>query len=57
MKNYEGVGMFVGALIGAVITGVVIYFTHSVLSAMISPVCLLIGGAIGREIKRPDKKQ
>lgn len=56
MKNYEGVGMFVGALIGAVITGIVIYLTQSALAAMISPVCLLIGGWIGKEIKKTDKK-
>ncbi|MBQ8170359.1 MAG: hypothetical protein IJZ95_00060 [Oscillospiraceae bacterium] len=56
MKNYQSVGMFVGSLIGAVITGVVVYFTGSVLSAMISPVCLLLGGLIGKEIKKPEKK-
>ena len=48
--------MFVGSLIGAVLTGVAVYFTKSALCAMIGPVCLLIGGAIGREIKKPEKK-
>ena len=57
MKNYQDIGMLVGSLIGAVLTGIAVYFTKSALCAMIGPVCMIIGGAIGREIKKPDKKQ
>ena len=30
MKNYESLGMFIGAAIGAVLTGISIYFTGSI---------------------------
>lgn len=52
MKNYEGLGMLIGAVIGAVLTGIAIHFTGSVWSALICPVCFYAGGWIGKEITR-----
>ena len=50
MKNYESLGMFIGAAIGAVLTGISIYFTGSIWSALICSVCFYAGGWIGKEI-------
>lgn len=50
MKNHESLGMFIGAVIGAVLTGVAIHFTGSVGSALICPACFYAGGWIGKEI-------
>ena len=55
MKNYEGIGFLIGAVIGAILTGVCIYFTSSVASATISLVCALLGGWIGKSIPKTDK--
>lgn len=49
--------MFVGSIVGAVVTGVAIAFTASPLCALIAPVFFLLGGVIGKEIKRPEKKK
>ncbi len=57
MKNYEGLGYAIGSVVGAVVTGVLVYFTRHPLCAAASVVCAYVGGSIGREIKRPDKKQ
>lgn len=54
-NNYEGMGFLIGSLVGAVLTGVCIYFTSSVASAIISLVCALLGGWIGRSILKKDK--
>ena len=51
MKNYESLGMLVGVVIGAILTGIAIHFTGSVWSALICPVCFYAGGWIGKEIK------
>lgn len=55
MKNYEGMGFLIGAVVGAVLTGVCIYFTSSAVSAVISLVCTLFGGWIGKSIPKRDK--
>ena len=51
MKNCESLGMLIGAVIGAVLTGISIHFTGSIWSALICPVCFYAGGWIGRKIK------
>lgn len=50
MKNYEEMGFLIGSIVGAVLSGVCIYFTSSIASAAISLVCALIGGWIGKSI-------
>ena len=55
MKNYEGMGFLIGAVVGAILTGICIYFTSSVASAIISLVCALLGGWIGKSIPKTDK--
>lgn len=55
MKNYEGIGFIIGALIGAVLTGICVYLTKSPLSAAISLICALLGGWIGKSIIKSDK--
>ena len=52
MKNHESLGMFIGALVGAVLTGVAIHFTGSIWAALICPVCFYAGGWIGKEIPK-----
>lgn len=51
MKNYEVVGNVIGALLGAILTGVAIYYTGSVFSSVIGFLGFLIGGWIGKSIK------
>ena len=55
MKNYEVIGFLIGAVVGAILTGVCVYFTRSVASAMISLACALIGGWVGKSIPKTDK--
>jgi uncharacterized protein YcfJ len=55
MKNYEEMGFLIGSIVGAVLSGVCIYFTSSIASAAISLVCALIGGWIGKSIPPKDK--
>ena len=55
MKNYEGMGFVIGAVVGTVLTGVCVYFTNSVASAVISLVCALMGGWIGKSIHKNGK--
>lgn len=55
MKKYEGMGFLIGAVVGAILTGVCIYFTSSVASAIISLVCALLGGWRGKSIPKTDK--
>lgn len=50
MKNYEKTGFLTGAIAGAVLSGVCVYFTGSIASAAISLVCAMIGGWIGKSI-------
>ena len=54
MRNYESVGMVIGAIIGAVLTGLVVYFTKSAYAAVLGLFCMLFGGWIGRSF--PQKK-
>ncbi|WP_154667090.1 hypothetical protein [Traorella massiliensis] len=52
MKNYEDIGFLMGAVAGAFLTGICVYFTKSAVSAVISFVCVLIGGWIGKSIHK-----
>lgn len=52
MKNAEAIGNLIGSIIGALLTGVCIYFTKSVFSGLIAVVCFYIGGSIGKEIDK-----
>ena len=56
MENYKELGRFIGALMGCILTGVCVYFTGSVWSAIIPLVCLLFGGWIGKLIEKPEEK-
>ncbi len=57
MKNYKELGGLIGAFIGCILTGVCIYFTGSIWSAIIPLVCLLFGEWIGKSIEKPDDKK
>ena len=52
MKNYKELGGLIGALVGCILTGVCVYLTGSVWSAVIPLVCLLFGGWIGKSIEK-----
>ena len=54
MKNYKELGGLIGALVGCILTGVCVYFTGSVWSAVIPLVCLLFGGWIGKSIEKSE---
>lgn len=56
MKNYKDLGGIIGSIIGCILTGVCIYFTESIWSAIIPLVCLLVGGWIGKSIEKPADK-
>ena len=53
MKNYEGIGYATGALVGAIITGICIYFGQTVFSIFACLICAYLGGRIGKSIERP----
>lgn len=55
MKSYESVGFLIGAIVGAVLSGVCIYFTSSIVSAAMPLACTLIGGWIGKSIPQKGK--
>lgn len=50
MKKAESVGAIIGSILGAICTGIVIYFTGSPFSAVIGLVGYLIGSQIGKSI-------
>lgn len=54
MKNYKELGGLIGAFVGCILTGVCIYFTGSVWSAVIPLVCLLLGGWIGKSAEKSE---
>lgn len=52
MKKAEGIGGIVGSIIGAVGTGIAIYYTESPLSSIIGIIGYLIGSQIGKSIDK-----
>lgn len=55
MKNYEGIGYAVGALIGSIIAGICSYFGSTVLTIFACLIGAYLGGRIGKSIERPAK--
>lgn len=55
MSKGEVIGNFVGVLVGAILSGVCVYYTKSFWSAAISFVCYLIGGWIGKSVNNTTK--
>lgn len=52
METRGSIGYLIGAIVGTVATGVCIYLTGRVFSALICLVCAIIGGNIGKTIKK-----
>ncbi|MCI8772136.1 MAG: hypothetical protein HFH73_13580 [Lachnospiraceae bacterium] len=50
MKKAEGRGAIVGSILGAICTGIVIYFTGSPFSSVIGLAGYLMGSRIGKSI-------
>ena len=56
MKKAEGICSVIGSLIGAVGTGVAIYFTGSIWCSIIGFLGFMIGGQIGKVIDNSKKE-
>lgn len=52
MKNFEKVGLILGAILGAIGTGICVYLTESIFSSLISLSCTILGGWIGKSISK-----
>ncbi|MCI9292773.1 MAG: hypothetical protein HFF02_05720 [Erysipelotrichaceae bacterium] len=52
MKNFEMVGFLLGAILGAIGTGICVYLTRSIFSSLIGLSCTILGGFIERIIKK-----
>lgn len=52
MKNAEAIGALTGSIIGAVATGIAVYFTGNPLCALIGLVGYLAGSRIGKAISK-----
>lgn len=50
MRKAEGIGAIAGSILGAVATGIAIYYTHSPFSAMLGVIGCWIGLQIGKAI-------
>ena len=50
MKNAEAIGALAGSIVGAVATGIAVYFTGNPLCALIGLVGYLAGSHIGKAI-------
>lgn len=50
MKNFEIVGFVLGAILGAIGTGICVYLTESIFSSLIGLSCTMLGGFIGKSI-------
>lgn len=55
-KNYEGLGYLFGSIIGAIATGICVYYTKSVFSGLLCCVCANLGGWIGKSIIKTAKE-
>ncbi len=52
MKNFEIVGFILGAILGAIGTGICVYLTGSIFSSLISLSCTVLGGCVGKSISK-----
>ncbi len=52
MKKAEGIGAIIGSILGAVGTGIAIYYTESPLSSIIGLLGYLVGSQIGKSIDK-----
>ena len=50
MSKGEVIGNLIGVFIGAILCGVCVYYTKSVLSSSIPFACYLLGGWIGKSM-------
>ena len=50
MKSAEAIGMFVGSIIGAILTGVFVYYTKSIFSVCFVVLFFFMGKKIGSKI-------
>ena len=50
MKKAEAIGSLIGSLVGAVGTGIAIYFTGSIWGSMIGFFGFILGSRIGRAV-------
>ena len=57
MKNTEVLGTLYGSIMGAVLTGIFVYFTGSVFSVLLTIVAALAGNWIGKELKLGMRKK
>ncbi len=55
MSKSEAIGNLIGVIIGAILSGVCVYFTKSIWSSVISFACYLFGGWIGKSINNTTK--
>lgn len=56
VKTKEAVGYVVGALLGAVVTGILVALDFGSWSAVVSFVFAVVGGSIGKYLDRKDEK-
>ncbi len=56
MNKYEGICAAVGSIIGALLTGVAVYFTKSIWSALICLACSIAGLQLGRYLDEKKSK-
>ncbi len=52
MKNFATVGFILGAILGAIGTGMCVYLTGSIFSSLISLSCTILGGWVGKSISK-----
>lgn len=52
MKDFETYGFAAGAILGTIGTGICVYLTGSVFSALISLSSAILGGRIGKSISK-----
>ena len=50
MKNAEALGALIGSIVGAIATGIAVYFTGNPLCALIGLVGYLAGSRIGKAV-------
>lgn len=56
VKTKEAVGYVIGALLGAIVTGILVALDFGSWSAAVSFVLAVIGGSIGKHLDRKDEK-
>lgn len=56
MNTKEAVGYVIGALVGAIVTGILVALDFGSWSAAVSFVFAVVGGSIGKHLDRKDEK-